>query len=330
MRNCVCLKLFMSLKKLVCVFAGAMAISGTGGAYADDFPNRPIRIVTSEIGGGVDMLARLVGQGLTAGFGQQVIVDNRGGSVSIPAQIVAKAPADGYTLFFYGSPIWILPLLQKTPYDPVRDFSPITMAVSSPNILVVNPGLPVNSVKELIGLAKAKPGELNYGAGVAGASAHLSAELFKSMAGVNIAHVAYKGSPPALAATITGEVQMMFAVAATVPPHQKAGRVRALAVTSLQPSELAPGLPTVAAAGLPGYESVLMVGVYAPANIPAVRTRWLNTEIVRVLRRPDMKEKLYNLGMDQVGSSPEQLFTFVNADMVKWGKVIKEAGIHTD
>ena len=310
--------------------AGAMAILAAGVTHAQDFPAKPIRIVTSEIGGGVDMLARLIGQGLTAGFGQPVVVENKGGSVSISAQIVAKSVPDGYKLLVYGSPVWILPLLQKTPYDPARDFSPITLAVSSPNILVVNPSLPATSVKELIALAKAKPGELNYGAGVAGASAHLSAELFKSMAGVRITHVSYKGSPPALTAMIAGEVQVMFAVAATVPGHQKAGRLRALAVTSIKPTELAPGLPTVSDSGLPGYESVLMIGIYAPANIPADRTRWLNREIVRVLFREDLKDRLFNLGVEPVGSTPEQLLGVVKSDVAKWGKVIKEAGIRID
>ena len=301
-----------------------------GMACAQSFPSAPIRIYTSAIGGGVDIVARIIAEDMAPRLGQPVIVENRAGSASIPAQIVAKAPADGHTLLFYGSPIWLLPLLQKTPYDPIRDFAPVTLAASSPNILVVHPVLPVKSVRDLIALAKAQPGKLNYAAGVAGSSAHLAAELFKSMAGVNMVRISYKGSPPALIAVVAGEAQVMFAVASGVPAHVQSGRLRALAVTSVKPSPLAPGLPTLAEQGLPGYEAILDLGVYAPAATPAAVIEHVNREIARTLSSGTVKEKLFKIGFEPVGSPASGLLAGVKADTAKWGKLIREAGIRGD
>lgn len=298
--------------------------------FAQTFPTAPIRIYTSAIGGGVDIVARIIADDIAPRLGQPVIVENRGGSASIAAQIVAKSAPDGHTLLFYGSPIWLLPLLQKTPYDPIRDFAPITLAASSPNILVVHPVLPVQSIKDLIALAKAHPGMLNYAAGVAGSSAHLAAELFKSMARVDIVRISYKGSPPALTAVVAGEAQVMFAVASGVPGHVKAGRLKALAVTSARPSPLAPGLPTIAQQGLPGYEAILDLGVYAPVATPAVLIDQLNREIARTLATSAVKEKLFRIGFEAVGSPASGLLSGVKADTAKWGKLIKETGIRAD
>ena len=312
------------------VFIIALAAALAGVACAQTYPNKPIRMVTSSAGGSADFAARLIAQGLTGELGQQVVVDNRGGSVSTSVGIVAKAPPDGYTLLLYASSLWIAPLLQPVSYDPIRDFSPITLAASSPYILVVHPTVPVTSVKELIALAKAKPGELNYGSSGLGTANHLAAELFNAMAGVNIVHVPYKGAGPALNALIGGQLQVMFPSAGSVTSHIKSGRLKALGVTSAEPSALAPGLPTVAAAGVPGYESLLMIGVFTPAGVPAALINRLHQEIVKALRKADTKERLFNAGVEAVGGTPAQLAASVKSEMVRLGKVIKDAGIRAE
>lgn len=319
--------------RAICVFtcwtllAGHAALAQT---TPQGFPSAPLRIYTSEVGGGVDIVARIIAEDIAPRLGQPVVVENRGGSASIAAMLVAKAPPDGHAMLFYGSPIWLLPLLQNTPYDPLRDFSPITLAASSPNILVVHPVLPVTSIKDLVALAKAHPGKLNYAAGVAGSSAHLAAELFKSMAAVNMIRISYKGSAPALTAVASGEVQLMFAVASGVPAHVQAGRLKALAVTSLKPSPLAPGLPSIAEQGLPGYEAILALGVYAPAATPAALIERLNREIVRALSAQAVRDRLFKVGFEPVGSSAAGLLAVVKADTAKWGKLIREMGIRAD
>ncbi len=308
---------------------GAIVL-GAGVVSGQNYPYKPIRIVVPGIGGGSDFMARLIGQGLAGPLGQQVVVENRPTGI-IPAEIVSKAQPDGYTLLLSGSGLWLAPFLHdKLPFDPVKDFSPITLAVSQPNILVVNPALPAKSVKELIALARAKPGELNYASGSTGAANHLAAELFKAVAGVNIVRINYKGAAAGLAALIAGEVQVMFVTAAAAVPHIKAGRVRALAVTTAQPSALLPDSPTIAASGLPGYESASIYGIFAPARTPRPIINKLNHEIVRVLNKPDVKEKLFNTGAEAVGSSPEQLAALVKSDMVTSGKLIKDAGIRRE
>ena len=309
------------------MFPFGLMVLGAGVVSGQDYPNKPIRIVTGASGGGGDFASRLIGQGLTDRLGQQVVVDNRG---NIAGEIVSKAPPDGYTLLVEGASFWIAPLLQKTPYDPVRDFAPITVAVSTPNILAVHPSVTANSVKELIALAKARPGALNYASGGTGGSAHLAGELLKAMAGVNIVHIPYRGTGPAVTALIGGQVQLMLANAAAVTPHVKSGRLRALAVASAQPSALAPGLPTMATSGLPDFESVLMLGIFAPARTPATLIDRLNQEIVRVLNGADVKAKLFAAGVEPVGSSPKEFAATLKSDMAKWGKVIKDAGIRAD
>jgi tripartite-type tricarboxylate transporter receptor subunit TctC len=294
------------------------------------YPNKPIRIVTAEVAGGADFVARLIAQGVSGSLGQQVIVENRGGSAIIPAQAVAKAPPDGYTLLVYGNNFWLLPFIQNVPYDPVRDFSPLTLAARSPNMLVVHPSLPVKSVRELIALAKAKPGELNYASAATGGSSHLAAELFKALAGVNIVRVPYKGTVPGITDLIAGQVQLMFGTTGTLAPHVQSGRLRALAVTSVQETALAPGLPTVAAAGLPGYEAESAYGLFAPAGTPAPILRRLHAETVRVLSRPEVKERLFNTGVEVVGNTPEAFAASIKSDMARMGKVIKDAGIRAD
>ncbi len=291
------------------------------------YPNKSIRIITAEFGGNGDFTARLIAQGLAPGLGQQVVVDNRGGSVIIPVEAVAKAPADGYTLLSYGSTMWILPLLERTPYDPVKDFAAITLTTTSPGCLVVHPSLPVKSVQELISLARRKPGELNNGSAPTGSYSHIAAELFKAMAGVNIVGIAYKGAGPALNALIGGQVQLMFGSASSIAPHVASGRLRVLAVTSLEPSVLAPGLPTIAASGVPGYESGSMQGLWAPLNTPAPIINRLNQEVVRVLNQADVRKRLLSTGVEAVGSSPDQLVSAIRAEMARLGKAIKNTGL---
>lgn len=243
---------------------------------AQTFPTKPLRMLTAEPGGGSDLIARVIAQGLSASLGQQVVVDNRVGGVLI-AELAAKAAPDGYTLLTYSSTIWLIPLMRAhTPYDPLRDYASITLVGNSPMVLVTHPSVAANSVKELIALAKAKPGELNFASGPSGAIPHLSAELFKFMAGIDIVHVPYKGVGAAVTDLIGGRTQMMMPNASAALPHIKSNRLRGLAVSSAQPSALAPGLPTMAQAGLPGYESVAIYAVFAPAKTPAAIVRRLN------------------------------------------------------
>jgi tripartite-type tricarboxylate transporter receptor subunit TctC len=296
------------------------------GAIAQPFPSRPIRIVTSEAGGGNDVQARMVARGLSTALGQQVIVENRPSGV-IPGEIVSRASPNGYTLLLYNNTLWIGPLMQNAPYDPVRDLAPVTTVAVGPNILVVNVALPVNSVAELIALAKDKPGALNYASSGAGASNHLAAELFKVMAGVNIVRIGYKGANQGLNDLIANQIQVMFPTAGAAMPHVKSGRVKGLAVTSAERSPVAPQLPTVASAGLPGYESTAIYGMFVPAGTPRGLINRLNQEIVKTLGDAEVKEKFFALAMVTVGGSPEQLAATVKADMKKMGKVISEAGI---
>lgn len=314
------------LRSIVIMFSIGVMVLCTGTAPGQNYPIKPIRILTSAPGGGSDIVARVIAQGASGPLGQQLIVDNRAGIIAV--ETVAKAPPDGYTLLLYGSVIWVEPLMRdNVPWDPLRDFSPITTATRSPNMVVVHPSLPVKSIKELIALAKARPAELNYGSAGSGATTHLAAELFKVMTGVRIVRIAYRGNGPAINDLIGGQVQLMFPTVGEVASHVKSGGLRALAVTTAQPSALAPGLSTVAASGLPGYESASILGILAPAKTPTAIIKHLNQEIVRVLNRADVKERFFKAGLETMGSSPEQFAATVKSETLKWGKVIKEAGI---
>ncbi len=294
-----------------------------GGAGAQNYPTKPVRVITAEAGGGSDFGARAVAQALSGRFGQQFIVDNRGNT---GPSIVAAAQPDGYTLLFYGTNVWLSPLMRKTPWDPLKDFATITLAVSSPNVLVVSPSFSANSVKELIDLAKSRPGALNYASGGAGASSQLAAELFKSMTGTNIVRIAYRGNGPAVTGLIVGEVQLMFGTAASVNAHVKAGRLKALAITSTSPSSLFPGLPTVQST-IPGYESTSRWGLFAPAKLPLTLVKTLNQEAVRGIGQPEIKERFFSVGVETVGSTPEEFRKIIEGEMQRMGKVIKDAGI---
>ena len=308
--------------------AGLFGLMVTGASLVSgqDYPHKPIRIVVAAAGGGSDLTARQIAQGIAGALGQPVIVDNRP-SAFIVTDVAAKSPPDGYTLMVQGASVWITPILQAMPHDAERDFAPITMIARDVFVLVVHPSLPVRSVKELVALAKTKPGEINYGASNAGGPPHLGMELFKSIAGVNIVAIPYKGTVPAFNAVLTGEVPVTVVDTALVQPHAKSGRLRSLAVTSAEPTALAPGLPTVAASGLPGYELVGATGLWAPTKTPASIIARINQEVVRFLNRAEVKERFFVVQQEVVGNSPEQFAARIKSDITKWSKLFQDTGI---
>ena len=314
---------------MVVGLCGAMIAGGAGTASAQAYPAKPVRILVTGVGSGGDFAARVIAQGVSPSLGQQIIVDNRG-SGNAPAEALHRAAPDGYTLCLSAAPLWITPFLRKTPYDPVRDFAPVTLAITSPNILVIHPSLPAKSTKELIALIRSRPGQLNYATSGIGGSGFLAAELFKSMVGADMVRVNYKSGGLALTDLIAGQVQLMFANAGAVATHMKTGRLKALAVTSAKPTALLPGLPTVAAGGLPGYELVSVQGIFAPAKTPAAVIQRLNQEIVPFLQKPETREIFFKAGVETIGSTPEELAATVKSEMDRLGKVIKAAGIVFD
>jgi tripartite-type tricarboxylate transporter receptor subunit TctC len=315
------------MRRLAACTAGAL-LAGT--AWSQAYPVRPVTLIAAEAGGANDIPARLIAQALSGRLGQQFVVVNRPGGV-IAGGLLAKAAPDGHTLMFYGSSIWLLPFLQDgVTWDPTKDFAPITLSSSSPNMLVVNNELPVATVQELIALAKAKPGQLNYGTASAGSGNHLAAELFKIMGGVNVVGVKYKGAALALNDLMAGRLQFMFPAAASVSGHIKTGKVKALAVTSLKPSPLAPGLPTVASAGLAGYESRQVHGIFATGGTPAPVINRLNQEIIVYLALAETRERFQGIGLETVGSTPEELSAVVKKDMAVLGKLIRDLAIRIE
>ncbi len=306
-----------------------VALVHVGSVLAQDFPTKPIRFIVPGVGGGGDFVARLVGNGLSGRVGQAVVIENRPVGI-IPGDAVAKAAPDGYTLLVSGSSLWLAAFMQDdVPFDVLRDFAPVTLLVTSPNVLVVTPKLEAKSVKELIALAKAKPGALNYASNSTGSSPHLAAELFKSMAGADIVRINYKNNVQSIADLMSGQVQMMFSTAGAAAPLVKAGKLRALAVTSAKPTELVPDLPTVAAT-LPGYETESVFGLLAPARTPAPIISRINREVVLVLKTPDVKEKFITSGVEPVGTTPEEFLVRIKGDMNRLGKVIKDANIRAE
>jgi tripartite-type tricarboxylate transporter receptor subunit TctC len=294
-----------------------------------NYPDRPIKLVVPfPAGGATDLIARTLGQKLGEALGQPVVVENKpGAAAALGTDLVAKSPPDGYTLVLgISSSMVVGPVYTKVPYDPVRDFAPIAIATVSPFALVVHPSVPAKSVRELVALAKEKPGELNVASFGSGSSSHLTAELFKAMAGVNLTHVPYKGGPPALQDLIAGRVQVMFDIISSVRAHMEAGRLRALAVTGPRRSPVASDVPTVAET-LPGFESSAWFGILAPAGTPDPIIRRLNKEIVQIVKGPALKELYAKQAMEPVGSTPEEFAAVIKADLAKWAKVIKDAGI---
>ncbi|MBI3042687.1 MAG: tripartite tricarboxylate transporter substrate binding protein [Betaproteobacteria bacterium] len=297
-------------------------------AAAQPYPYKPIRFVTSQPGGGTDYAARVVGNELSAALGQPVVVENRGGGV-YSGEIVSKATPDGYTLLVTGTSFWVGPLFRKTPYDPLRDFAPVSLLVQSPNVLVVYPALPVKSVRDLIDLAKSKPGQLNYASASTGSSSHLAAELFKAMASVNLVRIAYKGTGQSLIDLMAGRVQLSFATSSGAEPHIKSGRLRAIAVTSARPSALFPGVPTVAEI-VPGYVSGGGTAMLAPPHTPAAVMRRLSQETTAILHKASVKGQFLKRGAEVVASSPAELAEMMKEEAGRIEKLIKETGIETE
>ena len=299
-------------------------------ALAQDYPSRPVRLVVPFAAGGPnDIIARLVGGRLSEALGQPIVVENRpGAGGNIGTDFVAKAPPDGYTLLSAGPGSLIInPLLGSVPYDTARDFAPVSLMASAPNVLVVHPSVPAKSVKELIALARARPRQLNYASGGPGSTPHLSGALFAVMAGIDIVHVPYKGTGPASADLLGGQVQMAFFGIPPLLPHIKSGKLRALAVTGMRRSPELPEVPTMHEAALPGYEVSPWYGLLAPAGTSRAIITRLNAEVARVVRSADMKEKLAVQGAEAAGGTPEEYAAVIRADTATWARVIRDAGI---
>ena len=321
------------MRKIPYAVAGALlaalAISSShaqapsGNAY----PNKPIRIIAIGPGGTVDFGARVLAQALTNSLGTQLVVDNRPSGV-VPGELAAKAPPDGYTLHFAGGTLWQTPLLQdRVPYDPIRDFAPISLVYSVPLVVVVHPTLQIKSVKELIDLAKRKPGTINYSVSNAGSSSSLGGALFAYMTGVDMVRVPFKSQSARTTSLLGGEVQLEFASAAGIVPFIKAGQLIPLAVTSAKPSALFPDLPTVGQT-VPGYEADSTAGLFAPAKTPAAIISRLNQEVLRAVNQAQVKDRFINAGVEAVGSTPAQFAEHIKAEMARMGKVIKAMGLH--
>jgi tripartite-type tricarboxylate transporter receptor subunit TctC len=300
--------------------AACLLCFGCGPVFGQAYPTKAVRILTGEAGGGIDLMSRLIAQGISGPLGQPVIVENR--SAIIANEITYKAPADGYTLLFTSSNLWLGPMFDKVPYDPVKDFTAVSLATRAPNVLVVHPSLPVKSVKDLIALARARPGDLNYATGSTGSATHLSAEIFKSMAGINVVRIPYKGTAPAIIALAAGEVQFMLSTPGGAAALVKAGRLKVLAVTSAKRSALFPDVPTVGET-VAGYESTSMAGLFAPARTPDAVIRRLNQETAQVLNRPEAKEKLLSIGVEAASSSPEEWAALIKTEMDQVARALK-------
>jgi tripartite-type tricarboxylate transporter receptor subunit TctC len=318
------------LTALAAATAGALPLA----ASAQSFPSKPITIIVPfSAGGTTDILARVVGQALTTELGQSVIVDNRAGAGgNIGGQAAARAPADGYTLFMgtVGTHAINAALYKKMPFDPIKDFAPLTRVANVPNLLVANPAQPYKTVQELIAYAKAHPGQVNFGSSGSGSSIHLSGELFKSMAKVDMQHVPYKGSAPAVTDLLGNQIGIMFDNMPSAIQHVRSGKLRPLAVTTAKRSPELPNVPTIAESGVPGYEATSWFGLFAPAGTPAPIVAQLNKAIVKVLGQADVKKKLAEQGAEPVAETPEQFAAFIQKEAVKWGKVVRESGASVD
>jgi tripartite-type tricarboxylate transporter receptor subunit TctC len=313
----------MAVLRAVCASMSlALAGSAALAQAPQPYPAKVIRIVTAAPGSNNDWGARLVGEAISPALGQRVIVENRGG---LAVDVVAKSAPDGYTLLFYGPAAWTQHLFRETSVDPIRDLAPITMAMVSPIVLVVHPSLPVKSVKELIALARSRPGDLNYASGTLGATPFLAGELFKYMANVNIVRIAYKGTGPSMIGVMSGEAHLMFPGAGSVWSHIEGGRLRALGVASAKPSPLTPGLQPIALT-VPGYEATSNIAFFAPAKTAQAIIDRLHQEIVKAIHRPDMKEMLLRGGVEPLGSTPKELSDYVELDLNRITKMLAATG----
>ena len=316
---------------IVCAIACGLAIDA--GAQ-DAYPNRPVRIIVAfPAGQATDLAARAVAQKLSESLGQQFIVDNRPGAASIiGSEAAAKAPNNGYNLFMGSSgSLAVNPgMYSKLPYDPVNDFTPISQTLYVPFFIFVHPSLPVNNVKELVAFLKANPNKVNFGSAGTGASNHLSAELFKSVTGVSMVHVPYKGSPPAVTDLLAGQIGLMFETGPLGLPQVKNGKLKVLAVGSRQRAAAMPELPTIAESGYPGFETVGWAGLLSPAGTPKEIIAKLNAEVVRIIAQPGINDRFVSLGAELVSSSPEEFGAYIKSEIAKWGKVIRESGAKAD
>jgi tripartite-type tricarboxylate transporter receptor subunit TctC len=313
-------------------FAWSGAFFATA-AMAQQYPTKPVRmIVAVPPGGPADTLARLVAPKLTEALGQTVVIDNRPGANGIIAyETTARATPDGYTFAAVAAGVAINPsLYRNVPYDPIKDFAPITLGITVPNILVVHPTVKATSVRELVALAKAQPGKMTFASAGNGTSGHLALELFRQTTGIDVIHVPYKGGGPALADLVGGQVQALFSIALAATPQIKAGRLRALAITSARRSSVAPELPTVAELGLPGFEVVGWFGWLAPAQTPRAIVSKLHVEIAKALNMPDVRERLLSQSTEPVGNTPAEFAAFIKSEHAKWGKVIRDANVRLD
>ena len=317
--------------KNACAMA-VLSLSLTGTVWSQAYPTRAIRVIGPTVGGGVDVNARIVAPYLSAALGQQIVIENRGGAGGIiAAEAVIRAQPDGYTLLVYGPPVWINPLIKRSvTYDPLKDLLPLGLLARSANLLVVHPSVPAKTVRELVSLAKSRPGQLFDAGSDTGSSAHLGAELFKSMAGISIVRVPYKGVGAGITALVSGEVHLMLPAIAAAMPHVKSGRLRALGVSTAAPTALAPGVPTIAANGLPGFVTESANAYFAPAGTPAAIVARFNEDLNRVLKNPEVREKLLVSGSEVIFGTPQQTSETVRLEMLKWGKLIKELGLQED
>jgi len=318
------------MRKLIGILVVLFASAALG---ADEYPARTVRVIVPFApGGGTDIVARILGQQLSQKLGQSFVIENRpAGSGIVGADLVAKAPADGYTLLFaFSSLSSSAKLFSHLPYDPIRDFAPVALATTSPLLAVVPASLPTKSVAEFIAHAKAHPGKLNYGSSGPGSSPHLATELFLSMTGTQMAHIAYKGIAPAITALLADEVQFSLVPIAVGMPHVRSGKLRALGVAGLSRSSAAPELPTIAESGLPGFEVIGWWGVLAPAKTPRSAVDLLNRELRAALDLPDVRRTLLDQGMDPAGGTPEQFGALIKADMDKWGAIGRRLGVKLD
>jgi tripartite-type tricarboxylate transporter receptor subunit TctC len=325
----------MKLNALACAFVPAtlLVTQYASAATPTDYPTKPIRMIVGFApGGGTDTTARAISIKLAESLGQQVIVDNRAGAAgNIATELVAKAAPDGYTILLGTiAALAINPSLYRTklPFDSVRDFAPIIQAVDSTNILSLHPSVPAANVKELIALAKTKP--LNYGSSGVGGTGHLAGELFNSMAGTKMTHIPYKGGGPAMIDLVGGQVQLVFATAASAVPQIKAGKIKGIAVTTIKRAALMPNIPTIAESGLPGFDANNWYGLLAPAKTPRPIIMRLNAEVTKVLAMPDVKDFLFNQGLDPAPGTPEQFGAYIKSEITKWAKVVKDSGARAD
>ncbi len=316
----------MRAKRLMHYSIGAMLVFGATFAVAQNYPSKAIRlIVPNSPGGQTDLLGRLVGQRLAEKWNQPVIVDNRSGANTIIGMtLLAKSAPDGYTLAVASTSMAINPgLVRDLPYDGIKDFSPITNLANIPFLLVVHPSVPAKSVKDLIALAKARPAQLTFGSGGTGSPSHLSGELLKAMASINVVHVPYKGLGQSLVGLLSGQIDMVFAGPLIVLPHVVAGRLRAIAIGSAKRFPAMPEVPTVAEAGLPGYESGIWFGILAPAGTPSSIVSQLNKEIVNILAQPEVRQRFDAINATVIGDTPEQFSAFIKSETSKWSKIAK-------